>query len=173
MLTSSHGDNIGNAIGNSFASFFKFLFNKSTFAQLTTADRQRRFVLVMSVTILMSALVAVAYALGASQQVNTRLSTRPLQTKLTGQASPSPVDTSQAASSSQSSSDSADPSNATSVTVNGQSVDVPANGSFSKTVTSDDSTTTVNGKSSQSSSTSGGTVSNNSSTTVDVNSRSN
>lgn len=67
-----------------------------------------------------------------------------------------------------SSSSSASNSSSTSVTVNGQSVDVPQSGSYDKTLNVSGSTVHVSGNSSQS--TTGGSATNSSSTNVEINS---
>lgn len=79
-----------------------------------------------------------------------------------------PIANNPTTSDSASSSSTATNSNSTSVTVNGQSVNVPQSGSYDKTMNISGSTVHVSGNSSQS--TTGGSATNNSSTKVEVNS---
>ena len=62
--------------------------------------------------------------------------------------------------------------NNTSVVINGKSVNVPANGSYTNTTTDSSGQTTININSSHTSNSSGSSASNNSSTSVNVNSTS-
>lgn len=70
-----------------------------------------------------------------------------------------------------SSEDTATNRNSTSVTVNGQPVNVPQNGSYSETIKTSDGQTTISGSNSHSSNSTHDSASNYSSTTVNIDSR--
>jgi hypothetical protein len=90
-------------------------------------------------------------------------------TNLSATPGPSPFVNNQSSVPAEGSSGSAQNTNQTRVTVNGQVIDVPQNGSFNRTITDGSTTTTVNAQSSNSSSTSQGGVSNSNNSSVNVN----
>ena len=163
-------------IGKFFAEFLKPVKLPVSKAKLDTHGK-RNFLLVCFILLLTGVLTVTTYIFATNRSANTD-NNRSLNPRLVDQQDSDPS----GAGDSQSTGGSNDPNNqssttndqstgsstdTTTVTVNGQPVNVPANGSYNETI----GNTTVSGNSQQSSSSEGGSVSNSSTNTINVHSQ--
>jgi hypothetical protein len=178
MFTTVGDKNIGSVASKFIANVFKSLNIKPSFAQFIAGDKNRKIIVLLAITLVAGALVTLAYVLGSNKEAATEARTQQFDSKLAAQkakndsSTSSQINNNENPASSDQASSSATNSSSTTVTVNGKSVNVPANGSYSQT-TEDPSgnTTTISGENSHTNSAEGGSASNNSSTTININSK--
>lgn len=136
--------------------------------------RQRALIFLILMTVIVGVLFMMSQVFGQNENNENLNATNSSSTSSSSNQQPindasnKPATANPSTSGSSSSSSTATNSNSTSVTVNGQSVNVPQSGSYDKTVNVSGSNVHVSGNSSQS--TTGGSATNNSSTNVEVNS---
>jgi hypothetical protein len=139
---------------------------------LTAYIRRHRKVAAAATVSVLAATIIVPYAAGAMSQDGTQNSTRASQSEGNANSVPNPdkekQERAQEQSNNGSSSGTSTNKSDTNITVNGQSIEVPENGSYNKTIQDGNSRTDIKVESNHNSTSDGNSSSNNSSVNLNV-----